>query len=101
MPDLPVRRVLALVRWLPPGSALHRSAFPDTWAWTSEHELLAAIAELIDLNTRTFVRAHTKKGAKQPKPVRIVRPKPREDAPRKPATAQEMRDFFGDRMKEG
>lgn len=68
------RRFLALFNGIGPGSAVHRAADPEAWHWQTEHELLALVAELVDMGNRQFVRANSKEGATQPKPIVITRP---------------------------
>jgi len=69
-----VRRLRALVQGLPPGGALHRSIDPDGWRWTTDTEMLATVAELVDANNRLFYSAHAKKGSSPVKPIKIMRP---------------------------
>lgn len=42
--------------------------------WDTKTELLATIAELIDQNSRLFIMANSKQGAKPPTPIKIPRP---------------------------
>lgn len=79
--DFGMRRIRALVKGLPPGSAFHRSIDPEWWSWDGQHELLAVIAELLDGANRMYLMAHSKKGAAKPQPIKIPRPyspKPKE-----------------------
>lgn len=91
-----VRRLLVLVRQLPPGSPLHRATDPRGWSWTATDELLAVIAELVDLNNRLFIQANSRKSGNGPKPLQIRRPWEDEQRqePRSQATAEEIRAFF-------
>lgn len=68
------RRVTALMHGLGPDGALYRALRPDDWMWTAEHELLALNAELTDALYRAFIRANSREGSQQPKPVKIPRP---------------------------
>lgn len=63
-----------MVLGLTPTGAIFRSIRPDDWMWSSEHELLALNAELTDAMYRAFIRANSKEGSQQPKPIKIPRP---------------------------
>lgn len=92
------RRLLTWLRQLPPGSPLHRSADPEGASWSTTDELIALVAELVDLSNRLFVQANSKKGAPAPKPIEIRRPwhteRAKQKHPRRAATAEEIRAFF-------
>jgi hypothetical protein len=65
------RRFSSLLEWLPPEAALWRST---KTSWSEERELLALQVEMVDSLRRAFILANSKKGARQPDPVRIPRP---------------------------
>lgn len=70
-----MRRLRALVRNLPPESALWRSGVVPAGArWSVTQDLLAGIAELVDFANRLFYGAHAKPGSPQPPPLSIERP---------------------------
>ena len=58
---------------IPPGGALHRALDPD-WAWGINEELAAVQVEMIDKLWRQTVAINSKKGSRQPDPVKIPRP---------------------------
>lgn len=68
------RRFVALFDGLGPDTATARAIQPDTWHWTSQHELLATLAELVDQGNRYFLLANSKEGTTQPRPIQITRP---------------------------
>lgn len=68
------RRFVALYDGLGVDTASYRAALPDTWHWTTEHELLALLAELVDQGNRQFVIANSREGAQPPKPIKLTRP---------------------------
>ena len=63
--------------------------------WDTMTELLAALVELVDIGNRMFYRANFK--GRVPDPVEINRPGSNGAEPEehRPATAAEMRAFFG------
>lgn len=72
--------------------------------WSNLEELVAIAVEVIDQGNRQFHAAHSKKGARAPKPLRIPRPprprrkgepEPEEERKKRPATSEELRAFFG------
>jgi hypothetical protein len=69
--------LLALVKWLPPGSAMHsaREGKPGLFDWTPTQDLLLGIANLIQINTHATVQVQTPKKVKEPKTI----PSPRGD----------------------
>jgi hypothetical protein len=90
---LSARRLNVLLRGLSKESALFRSVNPALAMWDQKDELLASIAELIDANTRTFIRAHSDKSDPQPKPLKITRPhRAKED--RRGTSMQELQQMF-------
>lgn len=95
---LGIRRLRALIRGLPPGSAVHRALDPHS-DWTANEELLASLIEVVDLGNRWFFGANTKKGSQQPKPIKIPRPRDDEKEPRKPSTPDEIQSFMGRKRK--
>lgn len=93
-----MRRVLALVRGLPPDGAVARQIADDPLEveWSIEVQLLAAIAELLDEANMLFFTAHAKEGTPFREPIRIRRPgaEQLETTTRRPATSDELRRFF-------
>lgn len=87
-----------MIKQLPPGSPLHRATDPNGWSWGTTDELLAMLAELVDMGNRLFIQANSKKGSRQPKPLEITRPWQSEEPPQQQthrhATADEIRTFF-------
>lgn len=68
---------------------------PAGGQWELGHELLATIAELVDLGNRMFMQANTKEGTRLPTPLRIPRPYPeRAPAPKPLSTIDEQKAFF-------
>jgi hypothetical protein len=86
--NTPARRILSLVQWLPPDAALWRSMGNS---WSTDQELLALNAELLDSLRRLYLQAHSKPGARLPDPLHIPRPGDRE-TPQRPrgTTYKEM-----------
>lgn len=106
-----VRRLLALVDGLPTTGAMFRQVAFGGQAWSMTDELLAALVELTDFGNRLTFQVNAKKGSRAWKPVTIHRPR-RVDAPaateraaptngerRKPSTKDEVKDFFGKRVR--
>ncbi len=101
------RRFRSLVAGLPPtDSALGRAlAIRQVGEWGLTEDLLAFLIEVVDLGNRSFVSAHSKKGASKPRPITIPRPPaprrkgeaPPVDEPGKKrmATSEELVAFFG------
>lgn len=88
-----LRRFDVLVRGLPDDSALTRAASGHHWRQLDE--LLATIAELVDINNRAFIRVHSEPHSPQPEPIKIRRPWDRDREPqRRTATTEEMAAFF-------
>jgi hypothetical protein len=86
-----MRRVLALVRNLPPESALHRAENGGA-QWTIDTEIAAVTAELLWANVMSKVPRN-----KQPrKPFHIPRPHEKRRKKR-PASPDEIRAFFAKR----
>lgn len=69
--------LLDLIRWLPPGSAMHsvREGKPGLFNWTATEDLLLGIANLVLHNTYTVAQVQSPKKLKIPKPI----PSPRGD----------------------
>lgn len=93
-----MRRLAALVAGLPLDSALERSRDPHGAGvgWSTTEELLAVAIEVLDRADRHYVRANTKKGARQPKPLKV--PRPRDHSAmrsRRPATVNELKQIVG------
>lgn len=61
--------------------------------WGYKEELLAAIAELVDVGNRYFFNAHKRKGVRSPEPVRIKRPG-LSRRPRRRATRDDIKRIF-------
>jgi hypothetical protein len=75
--DREVDEILSLVKWLPPGSALHasRSGKPGLLLWTPTEDLLLGIANLVLNNTYVTAQSQSTKKIKVPKSI----PSPRGD----------------------
>lgn len=58
------RHLGVLIRWLPPGSALHREMDPEGWGWDADTYLLA---NLIDIEQSALWQRGGGKG-QRPKP---------------------------------
>lgn len=73
-----------------------RSVAPESTEWRNTEELLATLIEVIDYGNRLFIMANSKKGARHPKPIKVIRPyQPEPERPRRrQATGEEMRAFF-------
>jgi hypothetical protein len=69
--------LLDLVKWLPPGSAMHsaREGNPGLFTWTPAEDILLGIANLIQVNTHATIQVQSRKTIKGPKPI----PSPRGD----------------------
>lgn len=65
------RYINSLLVWLPADAAVWRSA---KTSWSDEKELLAVNIEVVDALRRAFIVANSKKGSKEPEPVKIARP---------------------------
>lgn len=61
--------------------------------WTTTDELLAGLIEVVDFGNRMFHAAYSEDDV--PDPVQINRPTDRAEAESRPATAAEMKAFFG------
>jgi hypothetical protein len=68
---LPFRKVSALIDWLPPDAAFWRASGSS---WSTDTELAAINAELLDSLRRMYLQAHSKRGQKLPDPLHIPRP---------------------------
>lgn len=91
------RRLAVLVRGIPAESALGFSTGTYRPGWGPTEELLAIVAEVVDYGNRLYFKAHSKRGAQQPKPLAITRP-PDPNAPpkkRRKATSEELKELFG------
>lgn len=89
------RRLQSLILGLPPSSALAKEISPETSGWGTSEELLATVAELVDLGNRQFAMANSKKGSKAPKPIKITRPWEVKKAPKRVASADEISELMG------
>lgn len=69
--------LLDLIKWLPPGSALHsaREGKPGLFSWTPNEDLLLGVANLLMHNTYATIQVNSPKKIKAPKPI----PGPRGD----------------------
>lgn len=95
-----VRRLVALVRWLPEGSAVTRSV----GSWDQKSEILATIVDLIAVGNHMYLASHVKEGTKIGDPLRFPRPwedglvSAREETAEKPApegsSYDDVRSFF-------
>ena len=65
--------------------------------WDTTAELLAVLIEVLDRNGIWFFQANAEKGSAAPEPIAIHRPGKNgtEPEPPRPATAAEMKAFFG------
>lgn len=63
--------------------------------WTTDTELLAAIAELLDVGNRYFVSANASKNTKLPEPLQIPRPYKTERKAKKQSSTEELKAFAG------
>ena len=63
--------LLDLIRWLPPGSALHsaREGKPGLFMWTPSEDLLLGIANLVLHNTYTTAQVQSPRKLKAPKSI--------------------------------
>lgn len=91
------RRLAVLVRGIPAESALGFATGGYRPGWGATEELLAVLAELVDLGNRTFFRVNSKRGAQQPRPIEIPRPPDPNEEPKKrrPATSEDLKALFG------
>lgn len=92
-----VRRLGALIGGLPLEGAVARSVDPEHLGrgWTTQNELMAVIAELIDQGNRYFFGANSKSGTRQPEPLQVPRPYKRVRPPRKQSTPKQLMAFAG------
>ena len=86
------RRAAVLVHALPDDSATARAATEHPH-WRQIDELLATIAELVDVNNRAFIKVYSDPHSPQPEPIKIRRPWERPPE-RATATSEEMAAFF-------
>lgn len=92
------RRLISLVRGLPPDSALHRATDPRGWNWNNKEELLAGILERVDWANILYLSAHGVKEHDLPPAVKVTRPwagAATRPPPPRMATSQEMAAAFG------
>lgn len=63
--------LLDLIKWLPPGSAMHaaKDGNPGLFTWTPAEDLLLGIANLVLHNTYTTAQVQSVKKLKVPKPI--------------------------------
>lgn len=88
--SISTRRVVNLVRWLPPEAAVWRAL---EQSWSTGEELQALTIELLDSIRRLYIQANTKKGTKLPEPIEIRRPWTPKNATRKSGTT--LREMIG------
>jgi hypothetical protein len=95
-------RLWALVKHLPPGSALAREIDPQGSQWGNTEELLATLVEITDWGNRNFAAVHAK-NRKHITPIKIPRPKkptaPGKKKPKKQSEPEQMLSFFGKRLR--
>lgn len=91
------RRLSVLVRGIPAESALGISTGALRPGWGATEELLATVVELVDAGNRSFFRVHSKRGAQQPKPIKVTRPADPNEPPkrRRKATSEDLVAMFG------
>ena len=89
----------ALIKGLPPESALARAVAPDMTDWRNQEELLATLIEVVDMSNRLYIQAHSEPHSKAPEPIEIPRPYRKQEPPPKPSSPQEVRDFFAKTSK--
>jgi hypothetical protein len=75
---------------LPRESTFVRKVSPAA-EWSSTEYLLAALIEVVDAGNRWMVQLNTKRGSRQPDPVRIERP----GAPKPKSRGVTVRQMFG------
>lgn len=96
-----LRRFRSLLQGLPADGNVGRKL--ETWeskGWNIQTELMAILAELIDVNTRMFIKANQKKGSPDPKPIKIPRPGSETgETKRRKSTKSEIKRFFGGRIR--
>lgn len=96
-----LRRFRSLLQGLPAEGLVGRKL--GTWesqGWNIQTELIAILAELIDVNTRVFVKANSKKGSPDPKPIKIPRPgSGTGETKKRKSTKAEIKRFFGGRIR--
>lgn len=83
-----------MILGLSPSSALAKEISPETSGWGTSEELLATVAELVDLGNRQFALANSKKGTKAPKPIKISRPWEVKPSSKRPASADEIGELM-------
>lgn len=90
-----VRKLESLIGGLPLDGSLARVLAPETVGrgWGYQEELLAIIAEVVDVGNRNFVEANKKKGAQTPKPIFI--PRPGRVQTKRKATREDLKQMFG------
>lgn len=90
-----LRRIIALIRHVPlEGAFGKKHEALEAQAWQQEHELLALVAELIDVGNRFFFMANAEKGTRPPPPLKLKRPWEKEPEKRA-ATSEELAAIFG------
>ena len=65
-----VRKLVALVRWLPEDSAVTRAV----GSWDQKSEILATIVDMIGAGNHMYLASHVKEGTKIGDPLRFPRP---------------------------
>lgn len=96
-----VRRLLALVQGLSPTGSLARAMEPEVAGWTNESELLATLVEISDAHRINYVAAHSTKGTRLPKPLKVPRPHKRRRMPEPGETAAVLAQLGGTHVAGG
>lgn len=96
------RRLLALLRNLPPDSASARALDPNE-GWTQDQELMATVVDMLGVLEHRMLWANTKPNTKLPDPVTFPRPNTREvkELKRAPSSYDEVRAFFSKKSETG
>lgn len=91
-----LRRILRLAEALPPGSATHIAIHGQAALWTTEHELLAIVVEVLHHQTATIAKAFGGRGDTTP----LKLPRPYDEAERRDdvqrlETGEDVAALFG------
>lgn len=89
------RRLHSLILGLSPDGAFAKALSPETAGWGTTEELLATVAELVDLGNRQFALSKSKKGSKAPKPINIKRPWEDVKQKKRAASPEEISELMG------
>lgn len=87
---------MSLADGLPLDGAVARALAPDSVGvgWDAKTELLAVLAEQIDLNTRVLIMANSEKGSQAPRPIYIERPWKRVTPAQRQSTPAQIKAFM-------